>query len=177
MNTVNIQCRSGTIIGRVRDETILFAGIPYAEPPVGELRFKPPQPLRSSLDNFEAFKFGAAAPQVSGGGMTDSAKVRWSEDCLTLNISAPAAVRDEEDTGKRAVLVWIHGGGYRTGQGAIPWYNGTSFAKNHDIIVVSMNYRLGALGFADLTHLGEEFATSNVNGMLDQIAALGVGAR
>ena len=172
MDTVNIQCRSGTIIGRVRDETILFAGIPYAEPPVGELRFKPPQPLRSSLDNFEAFKFGAAAPQVSGGGMTDSAKVRWSEDCLTLNISAPAAVRDEEDTGKRAVLVWIHGGGYRTGQGAIPWYNGTSFAKNHDIIVVSMNYRLGALGFADLTHLGEEFATSNVNGMLDQIAAL-----
>ena len=50
--------------------------------------------------------------------------------------------------------------------GAIPWYNGTSFAKNHDIIVVSMNYRLGALGFADLTHLGEEFATSNVNGCL-----------
>jgi para-nitrobenzyl esterase len=69
-------------------------------------------------------------------------------------------------------MVWIHGGGYTSGQGAIPWYNGNRFAKNNDIVVVSINYRLGALGFVDLTHLGEEFATSNINGTLDQIAAL-----
>lgn len=59
-----------------------------------------------------------------------------------------------------------------SGQGVIPWYNGTRFANNSDIVVVSINYRLGALGFADLTHLGDEFATSSINGTLDQIAAL-----
>lgn len=104
--------------------------------------------------------------------MTDSASVRWDEDRLSLNITTPKQAADSKDEGKRAVLVWIHGGGYRTGQGAIPWYNGTRFALNGDIVVVSINYRLGALGFADLTHLGEEFATSNINGTLDQIAAL-----
>ena len=87
-----------------------------------------------------------------------------------MNISAPVSISNT--SASRPVLVWIHGGGYRTGQGAIPWYNGTRFARDQDIVVVSINYRLGALGFADLTHLGDEFKTSNVNGMLDQIAAL-----
>lgn len=87
-----------------------------------------------------------------------------------MNVSAPVSISNT--SGSRPVLVWIHGGGYRTGQGAIPWYNGTRFARDQDIVVVSINYRLGALGFADLTHLGDEFKTSNVNGMLDQIAAL-----
>ena len=91
----------------------------------------------------------------------------WNEDCLTLNIQTPAC----DETG-RSVLVWIHGGGYRTGQSSIPWYNGISFARKADIVTVSINYRLGALGFADLTHLGSEFATSSVNGILDQICAL-----
>ena len=68
-------------------------------------------------------------------------------------------------------MVWIHGGGYTSGQGAIPWYNGARFAKNNDIVVVSINYRLGAL--ASPTSLTwDEFATSNINGTLDQIAAL-----
>jgi len=170
MQTVSVTCEAGEIQGRVKEEALLFAGIPYAQPPVGNLRFKAPQPLRPFSEPFPALKFGAAAPQIPSGGMTDSAPVRWDEDCLTLNISAPIGI--EDDVRKRAVLVWIHGGGYRTGQGAIPWYNGTRFARDQDIVVVSINYRLGALGFADLTHLGAEFKTSNVNGMLDQIAAL-----
>jgi para-nitrobenzyl esterase len=90
------------------------------------------------------------------------------EDCLTLNVTTPAL----DDAG-RPVLVWIHGGGFRTGQGAIPWYNGTSFAKRGDIVTVSINYRLGALGFADLTDLGDGVRNSGVSGILDQIAALG----
>ena len=70
------------------------------------------------------------------------------------------------------LVLFIHGGGFRTGQGAIPWYNGTSFAKRGDVVTVSINYRLGALGFANLSHLGAEVASSGVSGILDQIAAL-----
>lgn len=165
ITVVNAPC--GEVIGRFKDDALLFAGVPYAQPPVGTLRFKAPQPLPAFAEPFEAFRFGAAAPQVATGGMTDSAPVRSSEDCLTLNISTPAC----DDAG-RAVLVWIHGGGYRTGQSSIPWYAGGRFASQGDIVVVSINYRLGALGFTDLSHLGEEFADSGVNGLKDQIAAL-----
>ncbi|XOV81450.1 MAG: carboxylesterase/lipase family protein [bacterium] len=163
--TVETTC--GPILGRRKEDVLLFAGVPYAAPPVGPLRFKAPQPHASWQAPREAFKFSPAAPQVSSGGLTDSANVRFAEDCLYLNISTPST-----DGKKRPVLVWIHGGGYRTGQGSIPWYNGTAFNKNGDIVVVSINYRLGALGFADLSHLGEAYANSGVNGMLDQIAAL-----
>ena len=172
METSTITAPCGQIQGREKEGVLLFCGIPYAQPPIYNLRFKAPQPMVVFSEPFSALKFGPAAPQLSGGGMTDSASVRWDEDCLSLNITTPKQAANPTDQGKRAVLVWIHGGGYRTGQGAIPWYNGTRFALNGDIVVVSINYRLGALGFADLTHLGEEFATSNVNGTLDQIAAL-----
>ncbi len=164
---ISVATSSGPIIGRSKDGVYLFAGIPYAMPPCEALRFKPPLPHPSWQTPLEAFKFGPAAPQVATGGMTDSASVRWSEDCLTLNISTPAC-----DDKKRAVLFWIHGGGYRTGQGSVPWYNGARFGVNGDIVVVSINYRLGALGFTDLSHLGEEYALSGVAGTLDQIAAL-----
>ena len=169
---VTVQAAAGSIQGRVKNDALLFAGIPYAQAPVESLRFRPPQPLAKFSEPYPALKFSPAAPQIPSGGMTDSAPVRWSEDCLYLNISAPLAVLENGDAGGRAVMVWIHGGGYTSGQGAIPWYNGNRFAKNNDIVVVSINYRLGALGFVDLTHLGEEFATSNINGTLDQIAAL-----
>ena len=162
-----VQTTSGPILGREKGGVFLFAGVPYAAPPTGRLRFRAPQPHPGWSQPLEARKFGPAAPQVSSGGLTDPAPVRWSEDCLTLNIQTPAL-----DDGHRPVLFWIHGGAYRTGQGAIPWYNGTSFCRNGDIVVVSINYRLGALGFTDLSMLGSEFVTSGVNGTLDQIAAL-----
>ena len=99
--------------------------------------------------------------------MTDRVDPVWNEDCLTLNVCTPMA-----DDGARPVLVWIHGGGYRTGRSSIPWYNGTSFAQRGDIVTVSINYRLGALGFAELSHLDSDLDTSGVNGLLDQIKAL-----
>lgn len=167
LETTTAQTACGEMVGRKKGATWLFAGIPYAQAPVGALRFKAPQPAQPFSEPFEAFKFGPAAPQTPSGGMTDAVAVRWSEDCLSLNVSTPAC-----DDGKRAVLVWIHGGGYRTGQGAIPWYAGSSFNENGDIVVVSINYRLGALGFTDLSHLGEDYQTSSVNGILDQITAL-----
>lgn len=82
MQTVSVTCSAGEIQGRVKEEALLFAGIPYAQPPVGNLRFKAPQALRTFSEPYQAFKFGPAAPQVPSGGMTDSAPVRWDEDCL-----------------------------------------------------------------------------------------------
>ena len=72
-----------------------------------------------------------------------------SEDCLTLNVWTPAA-----DDGRRPVLVWIHGGSFITGSGSTPWYDGSSFARRHDVVVVTVNYRLGAFGFLHLADLG-----------------------
>ena len=167
MSTVTITTPAGPITGREKGGALLFAGIPYAEAPIEGLRFLPPVPKKPFDRPYDAFKFGAAAPQTPSGGMTDSAPVRWREDCLSLNVSTPGA-----DDASRPVLVWIHGGGYRTGQSSIPWYSGIPFAVNGDIVTVSINYRLGALGFTDLSHLGPEYENSSVNGILDQIEAL-----
>ena len=161
------ETRSGALRGRAKDNVLLFAGIPYAAPPTGARRFRAAEPFEAWSGVRDARKFGPAAPQIAGGGMTDPVPVRWDEDCLTLNVQTPAL-----DDGRRPVLVWIHGGGYRNGQGAVPWYNGARFAANGDIVAVTINYRLGALGFTDLKRFGAEFATSGVNGILDQITAL-----
>ncbi len=162
-----VETTYGPIEGREKDGTLLFAGVPYAAPPVGALRFKAPTAPAAWQEVRPAKRFGPAAPQTPTGGLTASTTVRWDEDCLTLNVCTPAA-----DTAKRPVLFWIHGGGYRTGQGAIPWYSGVRFAQQGDLVVVSVNYRLGAFGFTDLSAFGADYATSGANGLLDQISAL-----
>ena len=162
-----IELKDGALMGRIKDAVYLFSGIPYAAPPVGSARFKAAQPVQPWDGIRDATKFGPAAPQIPSGGMTDRVPVRWSEDCLTLNVATPSITGD-----KKAVLVWIHGGAYRSGQGAIPWYNGSSFATLGNIVVVTINYRLGALGFTDLSSFAEGYETSGVNGLLDQIKAL-----
>jgi len=162
-----VELSDGPILGRLKDDLLLFAGIPYAAPPIGALRFKTAQAVTPWSDILDTTRFGPAAPQIPSGGMTDRVPVRWDEDCLTLNVQTPGL----EGTG-RPVLVWIHGGGYRSGQGAIPWYNGESFAKRGDIVVVTINYRLGALGFTDLSSFAPDYETSGVNGLMDQITAL-----
>ena len=162
-----VETTAGPVQGREKEGIMLFAGIPYAAPPLGALRFRAAQPHEGWSELRAAMKFGPAAPQTPMGGLTSNAPVRWSEDCLTLNVCTPAL-----GGSPRPVLVWIHGGAYRTGQGGIPWYNGARFAGHGDIVVVSINYRLGALGFTDLSRFGEEYASSGVNGILDQIHAL-----
>ncbi len=159
--------QSGLVLGREKNGVLLFNGIPFAEPPVGERRFKRPVSKEPWDDIRDATGFGPAAPQLPSGNMTNSVPVNWNEACLFLNVCTPAI-----DEKQRPVLVWIHGGAYRSGQGAVPWYNGTSFALNGDIVVVSINYRLGALGFTDLSRFGEEYATSGINGICDQLKAL-----
>ena len=115
----------------------MFLGIPYAKPPVGELRFMKPQLLTSlSTSPFLAVNFGSMCPQRSGFGPTPS------EDCLFLNIYAPVNV---ENTSSRAVMVWIHGGAFLFGSAAST--DGSVLSAYSDVIVVTINYRLGPLGF------------------------------
>ena len=159
---------SGTVRGRMRRGVCLFGGIPYAAPPVGDRRFAPPAPHPAWDGVRDCRRFGRAAPQLPGEGLTNQAPVSWDEDCLTLNVVTPAC-----DDALRPVYFWIHGGGYLHGQGATPWYDGTSFATGGDIVVVTVNYRLGAFGFCHLgPHLGDAFASAGLNGTLDQVAAL-----
>ncbi|MDG2906775.1 MAG: carboxylesterase/lipase family protein [Acidimicrobiales bacterium] len=162
------QTTCGMVRGRHRRGVELFAGIPYAVPPIGERRFAAPVPREPWKGVRDALRFGKAAPQLPGEGLTNRVPVDWDENCLTLNVLTPAT-----DDARRPVYVWIHGGAYQHGQGATPWYDGTSFATRGDIVVVTINYRLGALGFCHLSpHLGERFNSTGVNGFLDQLLAL-----
>ena len=162
-----VETTAGPIEGREKDGTLFFASIPYAAGPTESRRFHRAEPPEPWAEILSTKKIGDAAPQLAGTGLTDAPSVRWNEDCLTLNVTTPATTG-----GGRPVLVWIHGGAYRTGQGGIPWYNGAQFALHGDIVVVSINYRLGALGFTDLSTFGTEFEFSGINGLLDQLLAL-----
>ncbi|MDH3705581.1 MAG: carboxylesterase family protein, partial [Acidimicrobiia bacterium] len=154
----------GAVRGRHRRGVELYAGIPYAAPPHGAARFQPPRPAESWSGVRDAVRFSPAAPQLPGEGLTNSVAIAWDEAaCLTVNVTTPAA-----DGAGRPVLVWIHGGDFKNGTGATPWYDGTAFAANGDVVVVSLNYRLGAFGFCRL----DDAPSSGVLGLLDQLAAL-----
>jgi para-nitrobenzyl esterase len=160
---------SGKVAGRQSHDILLFAGVPFAAPPVGELRFRAPVPHPGWNDVRDATRFGQVAVQVgdSLGAIGAAPAPDWSEDCLFLNIQTPAL-----DDARRPVMVWIHGGAFVNGTGAMPWYDGGNFVRHGDVVVVSINYRLGALGWLELGHLDPDYATSGNNGLLDQVAAL-----
>jgi para-nitrobenzyl esterase len=159
-----VRTKTGELRGAHENGVAVFRGIPYAAAPVGNLRFAPPQPAAAWQGTRDATKDGPVPPQ----GRSRLAHVMGdferpqSEDCLTLNIWTPAA-----DGKKRPVLVWIHGGAFSSGAGSLPWYSGERFAAQGDVVAVSINYRLGVLGFLCLP------AVSDGNlGLLDQVAAL-----
>ncbi|MBV8160975.1 MAG: carboxylesterase/lipase family protein [Acidimicrobiia bacterium] len=156
-----VETTHGSVQGRVKDGICDFRGIPYAAPPVGELRFRPPQPARPWTGVRDATRFGPMAPQNQGAmeRLLGAPPQAMDEDCLTLNIWTPAC-----DDARRPVMVWIHGGAFLFGTGATPWYNGRSFARD-DVVLVTINYRLGAFGFLHIDGQGN-------NGILDQVAAL-----
>jgi len=164
-----IQIDAGKISGVTLDPESglqVFRGIPYAQPPIGDFRWRPPQ----SVDSWEGvracYTFGSASIQKMGRNATQE----QSEDCLYLNVWT---TRGGEESAKLPVMVWIHGGGLNRSWGHKEFYDGTAFAKN-GVVLVSINYRLGALGFLAHPALSAESprGVSGNYGILDQIAAL-----
>ena len=155
---------SGPVRGKAQDGVWGFLGIPYAAPPVGQLRWKPPQPVAPWTQVQDATAFGPACPQPR-----QSDDATFSEDCLSLNVWSPA-VRPGE---KLPVMVWIHGGAFNFGSSSQPEYNGRNLAAK-GVVVVTVNYRLGPLGFLAHPLLAKESGqgVSGNYGLLDQIAAL-----
>jgi para-nitrobenzyl esterase len=162
---VIVDTTAGKVEGLEKRGVHQFRGIPYARAE----RFRAPAPVEQWTGVRDATAFGLIAPQnpspteaMLGGQDRPS-----GEDCLVLNVFTPGP-----DDARRPVMVWIHGGAFVAGSGNIVWYDGTPLAAGGDVVVVTINYRLGALGFLHVGHLDPAFAGSGANGIRDQVAAL-----
>ena len=164
-SNLTVQVRQGILKGTTENGTNVWKGIRYAQPPVGTLRFKAPQLLPAGKEIIDATHFGNIEAQpktpLRGKGVP-------SEDCLFLNIWS-----SNSGTGKKPVFFWVHGGGFTMGSGSDGLYDGSSLARNGDIIVFTFNYRLGPLCFLDLSVLDNDSLKFDCNlGLRDQVAAL-----
>jgi para-nitrobenzyl esterase len=165
---VVVKTASGAVKGEREQGVLVFRGIRYAVAPVGMLRFRPPVPPIASREARSALDFAPACPQLVEIDPTENNNSVMSEDCLAVNVWTPGA-----DNKKRPVMVWIHGGGFIEGSARNTWYDGAKLADKGDVVVVTVQYRMGAWGFLDLSGVGgEDFAQSRNLGLLDQIAAL-----
>jgi para-nitrobenzyl esterase len=157
---------SGATVGAKNDVRV-YRGIPFAAPPVGELRWKAPQPVKPWEGVPACTEFGPCCPQPTP--LIGQAPEKVSEDCLYLNVWTAAKQADA----KLPVMVWIHGGGHTTGSGSMPFYSGETLARE-GAVIVTINYRLGPFGYFAHPLLSKESpqGVSGNYGMLDQIAAL-----
>lgn len=169
MNTV-VHTAEGPVRGVARRRTVHWRGIPYARPPVGEFRLRAPQPVEPWTVTRDASRFGNASIQDTrrnpiGPGRGQSV----DEDCLTLNVVAPTA----PSRTPRPVMVFVHGGAYTVGTSSTSLYGGTSLVTRGDVVYVSMNYRLGSLGYLDFRQFSTPDRPFDSNlGLRDQVAAL-----
>ena len=167
---------SGKIEGAEEDGLHVFRGAPFAAPPVGELRLKAPQPHPGWEGVRDATAFGSVSLQIQNVALDEllgGEPQPQSEDCLFLNTWTPGL-----DDARRPTLVWIHGGGFTIGSGSEAYYEGAKLATRGDVVVVTINYRLGALGFLHLAGLGEtNFAMRDqafaLQSVRDNIASFG----
>ena len=165
-SSCTVKTRYGTFNGVVDKHGVkTWLGIPYAQPPVGKLRWQAPQPLKPTNKTFDAKKFGASAIQENDEIELASKNVQ-SEDCLKLNIWRRG------DKKNLPVMVFIHGGSFMHGGTFEPMYNGNNLEAAHDVIVVSFNYRLNIFGFMNFGAIDSAFEGSGHLGLNDQIAAL-----
>ncbi|MBP7705598.1 MAG: carboxylesterase/lipase family protein [Caulobacter sp.] len=156
-----VRTTHGRVRGARANGILSFKGVRYGAD-TAPLRFRPPRPPRPWTDVRDALAYGPGCPQRG------KEEVRTSEDCLFLNVWTPGA-----DKGKRPVMVYIHGGAYSTGSGSSPLYDGTRMARRGDVVVVTLNHRLGPLGYLSLGRLGDpRFADSGNAGQLDLVLAL-----
>ena len=165
-NTTAVETTLGPIVGAIDDGVAHFLGIPYAAPPIGPLRFAPPQPAEPWTEPRDASEFGERCVQLALAA--DDPSTIGSEDCLQLNVWTPQACSG----GDRPVLVFIHGGGNSTGSALDPLYDGAELARRQDVVVVTLGYRLGVLGWLARPELDAEAGRSGNYGLADQLAAL-----
>lgn len=170
---------NGEIKGTATGSVIAFKGIPYAKAPVGELRFRPPQAADTWEGLLDASHYRATCPQVRdpleqypfpGRTIRDTdgkqSEIYENEDCLQLSVWTPAV-----DHKKRPIMIFIPGGAFVVGNGSSNFYDGSRLA-GHDVVVVTLNYRVGLFGFMELGALDNHYAGSGNNGLRDQIAAI-----
>jgi len=159
-----VQLDSGKVSGVQQSGTWSYLGIPYAKPPVGNLRWKPPEPPAAWSGTRACTQYGATCPQPPG-----AVPFKMNEDCLYLNVWTPAKASTE----KLPVMVWVYGGAWTVGSGSDPRFVGTNLTKQ-GVIVVTMNYRVGMLGFMAHPQLSKESVhnSSGNYGLMDVIQAL-----
>ena len=163
-----VETDKGKVQGYVNQGISVFKGIPYGASTAGKNRFRPPQPAVSWTGIRDALTYGPSAPQ-SLNPSRDMLGTGQSEDCLVLNVWTPSPT----DPTKRPVLFWCHGGGFSSLSASTPAYDGTNLCNRGDVVVVNVNHRLNALGFAHMAEQGgEDFKHAGTAGMLDLVAAL-----
>lgn len=172
-----VETVSGRVQGESRNGVSRYLGIPYAQSIAGKNRFAPPQAVTPWTDVFQAVKYADSAPQQASDptsrspvtpAFAEPAYVKSGDNCLALNIWKPEKVKKQ-----LPVMVWLHGGGWTSGSGSCAIYDGENLASRGDVVVVTINHRLGASGLTDFSRvLGGEFANSSNLGIRDMIAAL-----
>ena len=166
---ITVTTSDGLVRGTVRGSVRSWRGIPYAAPPVGDLRLRLPQPVKPWDGVLDASGYGPVPPQARGrGSLGAGRRTPMDEDCLTINVTAPLA-----PAAPRPVVVYFFGGGFTTGAASAAGYDGTHLVERGDVVYVCMNYRLGALGFMDFRRYSTPERPFDVNcGLADQVAAL-----
>lgn len=172
-----VRTSAGQVRGYVEDRVQIFKSVPYGASTAGAGRFLPPQKPLSWTGVRDAFEYEGRAPQVVGGEpqemlYTDPREPQ-SEDCLRLHLWTPSTAPSAgQATGRRPVMVWLHGGGFFSGSGSYGIYSGKELARKHDVVSIALNHRLNAMGFLHLAHLGGRWANASNVGLLDVVRAL-----